>query len=86
MKPQALSTTIALGPAGSAAAGFATPDGQFVVNLGAGAIAPSPAATSVAITVTPVAPRHLSPVPDGLRSNGNAYRVEMKYEPSAAPT
>ena len=31
--------------------------------------------------VTPLAPRRLAAVPDGLRANGNTYRVEMTYEP-----
>jgi hypothetical protein len=82
VEPRALTTTIALRSDGSAAAGFATPDGQFVVSLGPGAIAPRPGATSVAVHVTPLAPRRLSPVPAGLRANGNAYRVELTYQPA----
>jgi len=85
VKPQAMATTIALSPHGSAAAGFATPDGQFVVSMGAGAIEASAGATSVAVRVTPLAPRTLGAVPGGLRANGNAYRVEMTYQPSDAP-
>ena len=34
--------------------------------------------------VTPLAPRDLPPVPDGLRANGNAYRVELTYQPTGA--
>lgn len=82
VEPSSVSTTIKLGPAGSAAAGVATPDGQFVVSLGGGAVAPRSGAKRVAVTIAPVAPRTLAPVPDGLRANGNAYRVEMTYEPS----
>jgi hypothetical protein len=82
VEPHDLSTTIALRSDGSVAAGFATPDGQFVANLGRGAVAPRPGATSVEVHVTPLAPRRLSPVPDGLRANGNAYRVEMTYQPA----
>jgi hypothetical protein len=81
VEPHDLVTSIALDAAGSAAAGFATSDGQFVVNLGKGAIAVVPGATSVAVHVTPLAPRGLAAVPDGLRANGNAYRVDMTYEP-----
>jgi len=84
VKPQTLSTTIALGPRGTVPAGFATPDGQFVVSLGAGAISRVNGATSVAVHVTPLAPSHLAAVPGGLRANGNAYRVEMTYEPIGA--
>lgn len=83
--PKPMSTSIALGPGGSVATGFATPDGQFVVNLGQGAIAAAPGATSVAVQVTPLAPRHLSPVPGGLRANGNAYRIAMTYQPGGGP-
>ena len=78
VKPTALTTTIALGANGSAPTGVATPDGQFVLNLGRGAIAPKAGATKVKVKITPVAPSGLRPVPTG-RSNGNAYRVEMTY-------
>jgi hypothetical protein len=82
VEPHDLTTTIPLTADGSAAAGFATSDGQFVVNLGRGAIAAVPGATTVAVHVTPLAPRRLTAVPDGLRANGNAYRVDMTYEPT----
>ena len=81
VSPHDLSTTIALGADGSAAAGIATPDGQFVIDLGRGAIAPANGATSIAVRITPIAPRHLRPLPQG-RSNGNAYRVDMTYQPT----
>jgi hypothetical protein len=79
--PRDLTATIALGVDGSVPAGIATPDGQFVVDLGRGAIAPSAGATTVAVRATPLAPRHLRALPTG-RSNGNAYRVDMTYEPT----
>jgi hypothetical protein len=82
--PHRLVMSIPLDSAGSAAAGFATSDGQFVVNIGKGAIAAAPGATMVAVRVTPLSPRRLAAVPDGLRPNGNAYRVEMTYEPTGA--
>jgi hypothetical protein len=82
VEPAAISENIALGPSGSAAAGIATPDGQFVIDLGPAAIARHGADRDVRVRIVPVAPKHLGAVPDGLRSNGNAYRVEMTYEPS----
>jgi len=85
VEPQPLSTTIKLGPSGSDAAGIATPDGQFVVDLAAGAIAATNGDTSVAVQITPLAPSHLPAVPDALRPNGNAYRVDMTYRPSGEP-
>jgi hypothetical protein len=79
--PEPVATTIRLGENGSAAAGVATPDGQFVINLGRGAVAPRSGATRVAIRITPLAPTTLGPIPGGPRPNGNAYRVRMTYEP-----
>ncbi len=85
VQPAPMSTTIALGPDGSQAAGIATPDGQFVIDLAQGAIGTSNGDTSVAVHITPLGPSHLPPVPGGLRPNGNAYRVEMTYAPSDHP-
>jgi hypothetical protein len=84
VKPKPVSMTVALGPDGSQPAGLSTPDGQFAIDLGAGAIASKPGATSVVIRVTPVAPHTLGAVPDGQRGDGNAYRVEMQYQPGGA--
>jgi hypothetical protein len=82
VQPGPVSTTIALGPQGSEPAGVATPDGQFVVSLARGAIAPAPGASSVAVTIAPLGPRDLGPLPGGLRADGNAYRVDMTYQPA----
>jgi hypothetical protein len=81
VKPTAASATIALGANGSAPAGLATPDGQFVVNLARGAIPPAKGATAISMRITPIAPKDLAPVPPPLRANGNAYRVQLTYEP-----
>jgi hypothetical protein len=81
VSPQDRTATIALGAGGSAPAGIATPDGQFVIDLGRGAIAPAASATTVAVRITALAPRHLRALPNG-RSNGNAYRVDMMYQPT----
>jgi hypothetical protein len=80
VKPTALTTTVTLGRNGSEAAGIATPDGQFVLNLGSGAIAPSGDSKKVRVTITPVPPSTLRRVPSPLRANGNAYRVAMAYD------
>ena len=81
VRPSATSATIALSPDGSEPTGLATPDGQFVINLPRGAIAPKEGATAVAIQITPIAPRHLPPALAPLRPNGNAYHVEITYRP-----
>ena len=80
VEPKPVSMTVKVGRAGSAAAGIATPDGQFVINLPRGAVTPSAGAAKVNVRITPVAPSTLPPVPGGLRPNGNAYRVEMVYD------
>ncbi len=84
VKPTPVTTTIELGRDGSAAAGVATPDGQFVLNLGRGAIAPKAGATRVKVKISPVAPSTLAPLPPPLRPNGNAYKVVMTYEPDGS--
>lgn len=83
--PGDVSRTIALRAYGSAPAGLATPDGQFVVDLARGAIAPRPGATSVIAKITPVAPKQLAAVAAPARANGNAYRLELTYQPGGEP-
>ena len=84
-KPVATSAVVPIGAAGSNAAGVATPDGQFVIDLARGAIARHASDRQITVEITPVAPKHLAAVPLDLRANGNAYRVQMTYEPSNAP-
>ncbi|MGZ4734962.1 MAG: hypothetical protein ACXV8R_05110 [Acidimicrobiia bacterium] len=79
VKPTPVHATIKLDADGSAPAGIATPDGQFVINLGRGAIAPHSGSSRVAVKISPVAPSRLAKIRPGLRANGNAYRVEMTY-------
>jgi hypothetical protein len=79
--PDATTVPIALGRDGSVASGAATPDGQFVLNFAQGAVPPHAGARHVVVKISPADPGALAPVPTGLRANGNAYRVEMTYEP-----
>jgi hypothetical protein len=60
----------------------ATDDGQFVVNLAQGSLASRGADTNVHAVITPLDPAKLAPPPAGLAADGNAYRIEMTYEPS----
>ncbi|MGH9185925.1 MAG: hypothetical protein ACRD0U_08955 [Acidimicrobiales bacterium] len=81
--PAALDTTIALDAGGSiAGGGFATSDGQLVVPLGAGAIAPLEGASFVAVHVEPLDPATLGPLPSPLRPAGNVYQVTLTYQPT----
>jgi hypothetical protein len=64
---------------------LSSPDSQFIVNLPAGAFAPHGADTAVKSVITPLDPATLGPVPAGLASDGNAYRIELTYQPSGTP-
>jgi hypothetical protein len=83
VEPTAGTATIRFGRNGSAPAGVATPDGQFVLNFGPGAIAPSPGSPRADVKLSPVAPSELAPLPSGLRANGNAYRLQLAYSSGA---
>jgi hypothetical protein len=83
-KPTSVTTIVPLTAQGSRAAGIATPDGQFVVDLAAGAIPTRAGATSAKVTITPVSPHAVPAFTPPLRGNGNVYRVAMTYEPGGA--
>jgi hypothetical protein len=85
VRPEPLRTTITLNARGSESAGIATPDGQFVVDLAAGAIAPHGRDRRVSVTVTPRVARDDGRLPSHLRPDGNLYRLELRYQPSGAP-
>ncbi|HEV7863790.1 MAG TPA: hypothetical protein VGR20_13855, partial [Acidimicrobiia bacterium] len=58
-------------------------DAQILLNLGQGALPAGPAGeTVVRATFTPLDPKKLAKPPNGMRADGNAYRVEMTYQPS----
>ena len=64
---------------------FQTNDRQAVLILPQGAIPPSPGATSVSLTLTPLAPTAVGSPPAGLAVAGNVYVVRGKYEPGGKP-
>jgi hypothetical protein len=82
-RPSGTTATVRLGPDGSRHAGIATDDGQLILALGDGAIAPHGADDRVRVQVEPLDGTSLS-LPDRLRANGNAYRITMTYVPSGA--
>ncbi|MDQ6837083.1 MAG: hypothetical protein M3137_01740 [Actinomycetota bacterium] len=85
VKPTPATDNLPLGADGTDIRGVATDDGQFVLNLPRGAVAPHEGDTSVTIDVTPLDPASLGPLPPGLRADGNAYRVSAVYQPSGQP-
>ncbi len=78
--PTGLTATIPVRDGVSTTRGLTTPDGQVVLTLGRGAIEAPRGDQRIRLRVEPrVGPASL---PDGLRANGNAYRITMTAEPS----
>ncbi|MGI8777899.1 MAG: hypothetical protein ACR2LJ_11105 [Acidimicrobiales bacterium] len=82
VKTDPATTDIELDATGSKPTGLSTSDGQVVLNLPTGAVAPHPGDTKIALTVTALDPATLGGLPGGLRANGNAYRIQAAYQPS----
>lgn len=79
--PEPKTDRVDLGPDGSPRRSVGSADGQLVLNLAAGAVAPAESQTAVAFTLTPLDPSALGALPR-LAPDGNAYRVDATYEPS----
>jgi hypothetical protein len=67
------------------AAVAATDDGQFVVNFADASLPSHPPDTKVHALITPLDPAKLGAPPAGTEPDGNAYRIDLTYEPSATP-
>lgn len=83
VEPTSHSATIRFSHGDSAPTGVATPDGQFILNFGRGAIAPRARTNAAMVKLSPIAPSDLARLPAGLRGNGNAYRLQMTYDDGA---
>jgi hypothetical protein len=83
--PKPASSDIAFSGGKSAAAVASTPDGQFLVNFGADAISPHNGDSHVHATITPLDPATLGTLLSGISPDGNAYRLELTYQPSGIP-
>jgi hypothetical protein len=82
-KPPALTRfPVQLTTAGSRLGAFSTSDGQVNLVLSEGAVPARPGQTGVEVSVDPVDPATLGPVPSGLVGAGNAYRIQATYRPS----
>jgi hypothetical protein len=82
IQPIPVTQTLQLTSKGSTQTGVATPEGQLVLSFPTGAIPPSPGDTSATVSITPLDPAKLGPLPPGLYADGNAYLVEVSYRPS----
>lgn len=83
--PEPVRVSIQLSDQGTRAASFGTPDAQAIVTLPAGAVPPAAGAEATLVSVEPVDPEAVGPPPADLRFDGNAYRVEIAYQPSGDP-
>lgn len=87
--PRPKRADVQLDPAGSPQQGFPSDDGQLVLSLPAGAIPPGPApaapAAKATLTITPIDPTTLAPLPDGAPADGNAYRIDVATPPDSHP-
>ena len=77
-------TVVRLEPGGSVEARAASDDDQLVVNLPAGAIPAAAPNTMAAMTITPVDPATLAPLPEGASPEGNGFRVDIAYLPDTS--
>jgi hypothetical protein len=85
IKPGPSSTDVAFENNTSPLAGLTSEDAQIILNLPQGALPYKNGATAVRAAFTPLNPKKLAKLPDGMRPDGNAYRVEMTYQPSGDP-
>jgi hypothetical protein len=80
--PASTRLTVDLGLGGSRLGAFSTSDGQVNLVLSEGAVPPRAGQTKVEVSIEPVDPATLGPVPAGLVGAGNAYRIRASYRPS----
>jgi hypothetical protein len=80
--PASTRFTLQLTAGGSRLGAFSTSDGQVTLVLSQGAVPARAGQTGVEVTVEPVDPATLGPVPSGLVGAGNAYRIQASYRPS----
>lgn len=82
--PKGTEREVPLGQEGTEATNVSTEDGQMIVGLDKGSVASLPPETAARVTVAPLDPATLGPLPPGLRPVSNAYRVMLRYVPSQA--
>ena len=83
--PSPGSGAVVLGPQGSQATEISTGDEQALITIPDGAFPPHAGESSVKVTITPLDPATIAPVPPGHAFDGNAYRFEATYAGSGAP-
>jgi hypothetical protein len=74
--------SIPIGPQGSEAAFMATDDAQVTLNAPKGAFSARPESRAVVITIEPIDPASVGPLPGRLSVTGNVYLIRATYQPS----
>lgn len=82
--PAPVTATFPLSAAGSPDETVLTPDGQAQLLMPAGAIPPAAGQGDVSIAISPLDPAQVPATPPGFAIQGNAYRIDVRYEPSGA--
>jgi hypothetical protein len=80
--PASTRFTVELAAGGSRLGAFSTSDGQVNLVLSEGAVPAKSGQEGVEVSIDPVDPATLGPVPAGLVAAGNAYRIQAAYQPS----
>jgi hypothetical protein len=85
LPPVSGKTRVLFGAKGSEAAFFATDDAQVTSTVPEDAFAARPGTEAVEITIEPVDPASVEPLPGRLSVAGNVYLVRATYEPTGDP-
>jgi hypothetical protein len=85
VKPERSHTDITFENGTSSLIGVTSQDAQLVLSLPKGALPAHPGDTAARVDITPLDPKKLARAPAKLRPDGNAYKLEMTYEPSKQP-
>jgi hypothetical protein len=84
VKPHEVVRDLALTEMGTGLTSLSSGDAQVVVNIPEGAVPPHAGDTKVNITFTPLSAKNIGVLPEGLRADGNVYKVALTYQPSGA--
>jgi hypothetical protein len=84
-KPVGVTSSLAMSPSGSEVSAISTGDGQANLVLDANAVPPSPGQRQVEVKIVPIDPAKLAGAPANLLLAGNAYQVQLTYQPSGRP-
>jgi hypothetical protein len=85
LPPASGRSRIPMRPNGSQAAFLATDDAQVTLNAPKGAVPAHPGSQAVVMTIEPIDPTSVGPLPGGLTIKGNVYLIAAAYQPGGDP-